>query len=285
MSRITTAIFLRITVEPINDLIMKRFVFFILCVAIPVFGTAQNTGRLSEAGNRHRKTAATLLELAANTDDLVAVTAELEEILKTDPNYSDAYYNLGQLYMRIGKDKGEVFFEKAKNAFSQYLKIRPADSLAVKDDLYTLEMVRKSSEKSRSEADRKRFVGTWKVNYEVAGMNYPLYFIVDDFNGSFSVVIKSTFDKNWEQIADYTEYSMGALSFSYEVIEDRKGATWQESSTGWSVTCDKERMVDKWTFYLKEDGMGARNKQDNYYYLRGRLVDHKTSDDTFLLYK
>ncbi len=269
----------------IIELVMKRLVVLFVYLVLPVIGAAQSTPRLSEAGNRHRKTAATLLELASNTDDLIAVTSELEEILKTDPGFADAYYDLGQLYIKIGKDKGEKYFEKAKNAFSQYLKIRPTDSLTVKDDLYTLEMVRKSSEKSRSEANRKLFVGTWKVDYEAAGMNYPLYFIVDDFNGSFSVIIKSTFRKDWEQIADYTDYSNGRLSFSYEVIEYRGGATWQLSSAGWSVTCDKERMIDKWTFYLKEDGMGARNEQDNYYYLRGRLVEHKTSKDTFSLCK
>ena len=208
-----------------------------------------------------------------------------KQAISIDSNYIDAYYNLGQLYIRIGKNKGEVYFEKAKNAFSHYLRMRPADSLTVKDDLYTLETVRKSSEKSRFEADRKRFVGTWKVDYEAAGMKYPLYFIVDDFNGSFSVVIKSTLNKGWEQIADYTDYSNGTLSFSYETIDDGRGATWQVSSAGWSVTIDKEKMVDKWTFYLKGDGMGARNEQHNYYYLKGKLVDHKTYVDIFSLYK
>lgn len=151
---------------------MKRLILFAVNMAVLSVGSLLVGQELSPEGRGHYKAAMTLFDMASSVSDYEGVAAEFEKVAQTDPGYADTYINLCKIYGRIGVDKGDGYFDKAKDALEKYRQLS-SDKEVYGDELIVLDAL-KAKNASRI---RKSFTGHWKwgahgdltISYENGG--------------------------------------------------------------------------------------------------------------------
>ena len=135
---------------------MKKLFILILFVAASFAVHAQTQG-LSEEGYKHWLKAIVRMEDLKQESDYALVINDFLEVLKTDPNYADTYFNLGKIYTKMGELKNELsYFEKAKECYDKYLALKPSDKNAVLKDLTRLEIKIDELKKEKAQQELQR---------------------------------------------------------------------------------------------------------------------------------
>lgn len=101
---------------------------------------------LSVEGKGHYNAALLLFETSSSVNDYLLVAEEFEAVVKTDPQYKDVYINLCKIYSRIGAEKGEPYFSKAKSALSMYKTLAPNDIESFTEEQIALNAMRRKFE-------------------------------------------------------------------------------------------------------------------------------------------
>jgi len=118
----------------------KLFFIFILFLTVQTVVNAQSKG-LSEEGYKHWIKAITRMEDIQKESDYELIIKEFKEVVKTDPDFPDVYFNMGVIYAKMGELGGGMpFFENAKASFEKYKELKPSEKAEVLKELARLEV-------------------------------------------------------------------------------------------------------------------------------------------------
>ncbi len=112
---------------------MKRYYLIVAFLVLSVFGLYAQ--RISEEGRLHWEKADYLYNTAQSSDDYLDVIREYKAVLRSDPNFANAYYNIGKLYIRIEE------FTLASVFLNRYKELVPDEAEQIDEMLY-LEKIR-----------------------------------------------------------------------------------------------------------------------------------------------
>lgn len=225
---------------------------------------AQESKLLSADGQKHYKAAMTLFDMASNIDDYKAVAKEFEQVLSCDPNYADTYFNLGKIYTKLGKEYGEPYFQKAKDVFATYKKLRPEEASSIDDELYAISLIEKTSTKYRAEKNKALYVGTWK------GQDYTDYILkITETDGSLKIFL-SSWDGATNYKTIYDNYDGECLFF--RVSHSEYDEECHVYCGGWDGFRDKEDDLMEWKCDLTNGNLAITISWWTQFYLRGKHV-------------
>ena len=252
---------------------MKHLLAGLLALMVSFSMSAQNIGSLSDDGERHYKAAKALLEVSSSLGDLKSVIEELEKVIVTDPNFADAYFDLGKLCSKVGKEEGDEYFDKARDYYYKYLSFRPEEKKDVEDELYIVETLRNSTKAYRLKKDMKKFVGTWRI------VEYAWWYIfrIEEAGESLAVRVFT----GEERELDTYDVRFNGTTLSFTVKDVYSWPSKHEVTIGGkTVVCDKEVDFDHWQLSLDEEKMTAKNNLEYVFYLNGRQVHTETGEYT-----
>lgn len=256
---------------------MKHFFVVLLALMASFSIYAQNVSSLSDEGERHYKAANALLEVSSSLEELKSVIVELEKVIVTDPNFADAYFDLGKLCSKVGKEEGDEYFDKARGYFNKYMSFRPEEKKEVEDELYIVETLRNSTKAYRLKKDMKKFVGTWRSEEFPKGW---YIFRIEEVGESLAVRVFTSKERE----LDTYDVGVDGTTLSCTVKDVDSWSSRHEVTTGGvTVVCDKEVDLDHWQLSLDEDKITAKNSWEYVFYLNGRQV-HKTTGGYTMAY-
>lgn len=237
-----------------------KILFISIIVSVCVF--SQESKTLSANGQRHYKAAMTLFDMASNAEDYKTVAGEFEQVIATDPNYADTYFNLGKIYTKLGKEFGEPYFKKAKEAFVKYKSLRPEESSVIDDELYAVELVDKSSVKYRTEKNLESLIGTWKGTFY-----YTLQISQKSDNLQVELLVNGR-----KSIATNVKFDGINLTFQAIDNDDDYGEDGWDSCDKWSGRCNFSSDRMQWKCTLNNNSMSIYCDHHCIFYLKGRQV-------------
>lgn len=249
---------------------MKAKILLISCL-FSLCAIAQVNTELSDAGKRHYKAAMTLFDMASTIEDYKAVAKEFELVAETDPNYADTYFNLGKIYTKLGKEHGEPYFKKAKDAFNKYKELRPAEANTADDEIYAIDLVEKTSAKSRAEKKKAAFVGTWKGDKVT-----DFILKISEVEGVLKAFVTICDGRALETYGE--KFDGNILTFQVRDTDLGDGQIYRVECQGWSGDCDFETNIYNWRCELKDDKLKIFYDWRSNHSLRGRYVGTCSSE-------
>ena len=127
---------------------MKRFHFCVLAAVFLVFAVsaAALAGNNDEEARRYLVRGIAAIEMSKNEKELAKAAVEFKKAIELAPNMADAWYNLGQVQVKIGQLK------EAMESYRKYLALAPQaeDARRVKDEIIKLEYRLETMERSNA---------------------------------------------------------------------------------------------------------------------------------------
>ncbi len=152
---------------------MKRV--FALLLLIIVLNYSLMGQELSSEGRMHWKAAELLYKTINNESDYIGVIKELKSVARSDPDFADTYFNLGEIYAKRND------FRYASVFFNRFKELVPDEADAIDKLLY----------KERIRFYRnpvvEKLVGTWKDDLE----NPTVSITIGVYDSSISLFIQA----------------------------------------------------------------------------------------------
>ncbi len=205
-----------------------------MCVSIVMLIAAtflSQAQQLSKSGAAHLRAAETLLEMASSINDKLLVAEEYEKVTQSDPSYADVYLKLGKLYAALTPELGKEYYDKAKQNYQTYLRLRPAEKDEIDAELVVLDALLRKYNSGPS-----RLVGCWGFS----GYNgFQPYFNIKMQGNDYIVEVTPGGFLDTETIN--VESSREGMIFKFAVTKfyDRRSELREKGWTKYRNDCDE----------------------------------------------
>jgi hypothetical protein len=185
---------------------MRKIIIFFIIIISSITVYSQETEQLF----RHLKRAETAYKLENYKD---AIT-EYENVIKIDPGYADAYYNLAVICEKLQTD---YYLQKAIEYYKKYMKLIPAEKDEITEKIYELEY--HAEKKIQDREHFESILGFWRTtNYNLKSGQPDCIIEIAPFQGKLRIKLlqnSKIYTSTFTNIVATAELYKESLLFTY----------------------------------------------------------------------